>query len=370
MLEYILVAVLVFAFSFLDLIKISWVNARILLVILFIVLWLFLGTRSVGPDLWTYNSFYILVPPFPSLFSVFGEQLRLTLFEPGFLLLIGLCKFLGLNFNVFNLICSFFILYFTFKRLNKYSVGVFISVLIYLAYGYIYAFSVIRQVLAASIFFYSLEYLLQDKKWKYALGVLMACLFHYSAVILFVFSFINKQRFSSKFIILILTVFLLALYSNILRLGANAILTLVPFFSPTKINQYLAEDGDFLGSVSIVWMAILGICLCYRHKLEKFDARFNLYLNILWVGLAIYIISVGFGGFGRVLLYFKLVYTLILPLFVVLIKERIGRFLAVIVIAVMSFALYFASILTDTDYAIVNRYLPYRSWLFKIESDE
>lgn len=363
MVAYVLIAIITFLVSFVDLVKVQAINRTGILIGIFMLMLLFLGTRTVGPDLDTYEIFYNTTPSSSALLASFAKYSAETLFEPGFLILIGICKSLHFSFNGFNLVCSFIILYIFFKGTVRLSSAVFVSILVYLAYGYIYAFSVIRQVMAASIFFYGLQYLLIDKKWTYACYVLIACMFHYSAVILFIFCVINKNRVSSKMILLVVGSSIAAVYSGILSMIAQRILFLIPFFSEKKINQYLEVDDSFIGSVSLVWMLILIICLSYRRKFERIDGRFNLYLNVLWIGLTVYAFSVGFGGFGRVLLYFKLIYVLVLPLFVIVIKERIGKALCIVLIGIMCFTFFFASIIGDTRYSDVNRYLPYNSWL-------
>jgi transmembrane protein EpsG len=365
MLSYIILTIFIFICSCLDLVEIGRLFKSILFITASIVLILFLGTRLVGPDLWTYESMYNITPSLPKLLKEFPLYTALTRFEPFYLTLNGLFKWVGASFHVLMLsfTAAFCVLFFC--RLHYYTKYKFVALMVFLAYGYISGFSAIRQVMAASVFFYALKYLINRQRAMYAFLILIACLFHASAFILFVFLFIGQKRFSSRMIVSIVSLLIFCVYSRILNILARKVLLKIPFLSVEKVEMYLHGEGHFLGTVSIVWIVILLTSLLWRDRFEKLDPYFNLYLNILWMGLAIYSVSVGFGEFGRVLMYFKLVYVIILPLYVSLFKEMTGKVLMTVCIGILSSAFFFAAILTDTQYSSTNRYLPYKSWLFR-----
>jgi transmembrane protein EpsG len=364
MLPYIILTVFIFLCSCLDLVEIGTLLKSVLFGSATIVLILFLGTRLVGPDLWTYESMFNITPTLPRLLKEFPLYTALTRFEPFYLLLNGLFKWVGASFHtlLFCFTATFCVLFFC--RLHYYTKYKLIALMVFLAYGYISGFSAIRQVMAASIFFFSIKYLINGQPIKYAMFIVIACFFHTSAFVLLLFCFTAKKKFSNTFILLTVGVLVLCVYSGGLNMLARIILLRIPILSPEKVELYLHGKGDFLGTVSIVWILILITSLIWRDRFERLDANFTLYLNILWMGLAIYSISVGFGEFGRVLLYFKLVYVILLPLYVTLFKEMTGKLLTTVFIGVISAVFFFAAILTDTQYSAQNRYLPYKSWLF------
>ena len=364
MLAYILLTIFIFICGFLDLIELGSTLRSFLFAIATFVLTLFLGTRLVGPDLWTYESMFNVIPVLPKLLKEFPLYTAITRFEPLYLLSNGFVKWIGVSFNLFMLLFTTVFSVLFFCRLHFYTKYKLIALMVFLAYGYISGFSAIRQVMAASIFFYSLKYLIDGKLIKYAIFIILACLFHTSAFILLIFCIYGKKRFSSTVILSISAILVTLACSGVFTIVARTILLHIPFLSVEKVELYLQGEGSFFGTVSIVWIVILMTSLLWRERLERLDANFNLYLNILWMGLAIYSISVGFGGFGRVLMYFKLVYIIILPLYVSLFKEMTAKFLMTALIGILSAVFFFAAILTDTQYSTTNRYLPYKSWLF------
>jgi transmembrane protein EpsG len=362
MLAYILIFTLIFLASFLDLISIERKN--ILFLGLCISLTLFVGTRLVGPDLFTYESFYNIIPPVQYLIKEFGKFTTISVFEPAFLLLNGVFKSFGASFNIFNFIFSVAFMYLFVRNIKHYTLLPFCALMVFTGFVYMTAFSAIRQIMAAAIFFYGLKYLLENKRKKFLLALLLALLFHYSSIVLFLIYFIANKRVKTKSIVLLFLVMVTIVSTGLLYTVASKLLLLIPIF-PGKIQLYLSQHMPFWGSVSVFWVITLVLCLLAREKLERIDSRFNLFFNILWIGLAVYIFATTFGGFGRVLLFFKLGFVVVLPLFVVLLKEFYSKVLATLCIGLVCGLLFFSAILVDTRYFYFNRYLPYKTWLLQ-----
>lgn len=216
--------------------------------------------------------------------------------------------------------------------------------------------------MAAAIFFYGLDYLMKGRRNIFLLFLFLSLLFHFSSICLFIFYFIGNKRINTKIILLIFLALVPLAMSGLMSKGAGSLLHLIPVF-PGKFERYLNDPMPFWGSVSLFWVITLSVCFIFRRRLEMLDERFNLFFNILWTGLAIYIIATNFGGFGRVLLFFKLGFVVVLPLFAVMIREFYGRVLCIICFGFIGALLFFSAILADTRYFFYNRYLPYKTWL-------
>jgi len=363
MTAYIILSILVFSSSFLDLIDVHQKLRRIIYVTLCLFLTLFLSTRLVGPDLDTYKAMYNITPGIDTLLGVIPKFMAITRFEPLYLLLNGLFKTLGASFNIFMLLFSSAFCILFFYSIKRYNYHYFIALTAFLAFGYISGFSAVRQVMAAAIFFYSLKELIAGKRLIYCLWIVVASLFHASAFILLIFAPFGNQRFKTSSIILLVQVSVIGVYSGIFRAIAGSILSHISFLSAEKIDAYLSGSGSFLGTVTIIWMVLLGTCLYYRDALDRLDANFNLFLNILWFGLAVYAVSVGFGEFGRVILYFKLSFIVLLPLLVRMFSDTAGKFAANIIIGLLCIAFFLTAIYSDTQFVVINRYIPYKTWL-------
>ncbi len=332
------------------------------------MLGLFEGTRLVGPDFHTYLSLFRIIPPVSFLIKEFAKFTALTLFEPGFLLLNGVFQSLGLSFFTFNLFFATAFLFLFARNLRYYTVLPFTALLVFTGFVYMTSFSAIRQILAAAIFFYALRCLIENHPKKYFLWIIVASLFHVSALSLLVFYFVKDRRIKSQYIIVIISALMILMFSGFFHSIASSIIKFIPFF-PGKMQMYINESIPFWGSVSLFWIITLIICFFFRERLEGIDKNFNLFFNILWIGFAVYIVATGFGGFGRILLFFKLGFVVILPLFVTLIKEFYGKVLVILGLGVICALLFFSAILADTRYSLVNRYLPYKTWLIHDKSE-
>lgn len=365
MIPYIIVFLIVFAGSFLDLIKIKKAHLFIGLVIL---LWLFVGTRLVGPDLIAYLSFFKIIPPLGFLLKNIPMFTALTAFEPGYLLSNGAFQSLHLDFFFFMLCFSAVFLFFFTYNLKYYTELPFTALLVFVGFVYMTSFSAIRQIMAAAIFFYSIRFLITKQPKKYFLWILLASSFHVSALCLLIFYFVRNRKIRNSTIIFILSTLMILMFTGFFHSVASKVIELVPFF-PGKMQMYLNEYVRFWGSVSIFWIGILIICFIFREQLERADPNFNLFFNILWIGFAIYIIASAFGGFGRILLFFKLAFVVILPLFVTQIQGFYSKCLAIFSLGIIAALLFFSAILADTRYSPVNRYLPYKTWLINDQSE-
>lgn len=120
--------------------------------------------------------------------------------EVGFFLLLKLCGILWGNkyFLSFGLI-ALIICGFTYAGIWKQSSNVILSVYLFFAIGiYFDSFNGLRQFLALSIIFYATKYVYSGQFKNYCIMVMVAILFHYSAVIMIPVYFIRKANVGLK----------------------------------------------------------------------------------------------------------------------------------------------------------------------------
>ncbi|WP_252722909.1 EpsG family protein [Treponema pedis] len=118
-------------------------------------------------------------------------------------------KYLNLFFSSVGLSYEFTVFFFSvivnvliFKFIKKYSISPFYSLILYVFLNYyFFAFNVIRQMLAISIFLNGLEFLLRKKNIRFILFTLFASLFHYTALIGIFYIFLRKIKNIGVFII-------------------------------------------------------------------------------------------------------------------------------------------------------------------------
>src|SRR5699024_9737271 len=96
-------------------------------------------------------------------------------------------------------VTTLIILYGFYHQFNRYSVNIWLSVLMFATAGSYYAsFNITRQILAVAIVFIGSKYLYERKFFKYMIFIFLAFLFHKSALIMLPFYFILNFRITLK----------------------------------------------------------------------------------------------------------------------------------------------------------------------------
>lgn len=190
-----------------------------------IILTLFAGLRafSVGTDV-----LYYMVPSFQyaSLYANFNEYWKVYHFEPLYAFLsYKISIFSGQNSTLFLTILACIIIVFIFMYLKNERKYIDINFAFYLfLWGFFnISLNYTRQLIALSISIYSLTYLLKNKEVKFTIGIIIASLFHYSALLLLILLLFKKADTFKKnsLIVLDTTVSLICLvilltYNNII----------------------------------------------------------------------------------------------------------------------------------------------------------
>lgn len=147
---------------------------------------------------------------YTSLFKSINSYSFWTTFKVGFDIELGyllLNRVIGLfttNPVFLFAVTSFVILYGFYHQFSRYSVNIWLSVLMFVTAGSFYAsFNITRQILAAAIIFMGSKYLYERKFFKYVLVVIIASLIHTSSLIMIPFYFILNLRLNFKNFILV-----------------------------------------------------------------------------------------------------------------------------------------------------------------------
>ena len=149
----------------------------------------------VGNDYYSYNNWFNLI-----------ENLKLSVFNDFlFNLLMLIIKKCFDNFIFFLLVVAIFQIYAIYKFAFENSSDYFYCIYVFLAFGiYDLGLSAIRQFIALSFFLLAFKQIKDRKFFKYFIYIVLASMFHSSAIILlFVYPFININiRFTEEIILI------------------------------------------------------------------------------------------------------------------------------------------------------------------------
>lgn len=340
---------------------------------LFLLLWVFAGFRDgVGPDWNTYESIFREDLTLGQILS--GQGTALTRVEPFFLLFCYLVKLPGGNIYAFYILFNFLSIALVFLAIRKYGVYALAGILIYMAHGYLMNFSQIRQGLAAAIFLFALHFVIHRRYLLYTGLILVAMLFHYSVLITVPFIFFSRKKIHPYWILAML---LAAILIRQLHMLPRLIMLMADITGNPVFERYVTgylENSKFSYSIGITplmieWACWLIIFIIYRKKLDERFPHFNVFFNLCWMGLGVYIIATDIAVLSRLAIYFRMTFIVLLPMLLSLLQtpELRGYRVALFCLLIgISFARWYTPIKEVADNeSIPNNYVPYKTILLK-----
>ena len=215
--------------------------------------------------------------------------------EPGIRLLSRLSVMIADDGAVLIFVCAVFITGIYCLMIYRYSPMYLVSMLLFLFLGeWTGSFNGIRQYLAAAIVFAGHRYILRRKWGPYFLTVLLASLFHKSALVMVLPYFLfSRKPDGTQFVIL-------AVGALIIRLSYEGVMQLVELFKGTIIDwndAYMTRDVNPLRIVVNFIPVVLFFSSCDRKKMDKTQ---EFYINSLFFNAFAMLAGMGSAYFGRI----------------------------------------------------------------------
>lgn len=343
--EYIILLLLVILITlFCEIFDINTKNNKLYLLSVIVILTLFLGFRgpTVGLDMGNYHKFFIQAKE--STFSFLCSHYD---FELGFKILTKLMTFIFFDFRFYILIISIISMIGIYNFIKNYSKNYFASIYLFITFNYfIYYTCTLRQCLAISILLLSFAFLKEQKLFKYVITVLIASLFHKTALVFLLLPLFKFVRITPKRVIYYIS------FCIILFAVKNPI---IKFLTATIYDQYLNyRNTSGSGYAMIILITVLIIGICVIDKPIDMNKSENKYLvGMLLLALPFQVLSTTQGLIARIVLYFN--YSLI-----ALIPNKLEIFnikyinKLYILFYISLFAFYIYQILTNSVYVDYN----------------
>lgn len=203
--------------------------------------------------------------------------------------------------------------------LYKYSRVIEISLYVYITNGlFLVSMNGIRQVLAASIAFAGIKFLMEGSWKKYILVILLASLFHQSALILIPVYFIVQFRAWSKVTIALL------LFSIVIVLGFNKFSSLL--FTAIQDTQYGGYKNFHEGGANFLRVVVDGLPLVIayigRDSLKKMFPKCDVIINMSLIGVMFMLVSTQNWIFARFGIYFSFFQLILISWIIKLFREK------------------------------------------------
>lgn len=293
---------------------------KFLLLISFLIPFIIASIRyGVGTDYFNYVDMYN---------RIFMTSLwdNLKLIEPGYILINFIAKFVFQDVQFVFIFCSFLTLLFIYLAAldNFKKEGAGLAVFIFMCTGYLTMLCIVRQALAGAIILYAFKYMYERKFYKYALFVLIACLFHYSAILLLPFYFLGVRQlsivgFKSKkikgIVVVLITTAVLFMKQIMVYVLAH-----VSFLS--KYQYYFTGSDQVSSLLNIVdKLPFLIFLLIFGRKIMRGIPRSSSYIWMFIIGL---LFESSSPELARLISYFSQSLIIILPLFSYIFDKKIN----------------------------------------------
>lgn len=203
-----------------------------------------------------------------------------------------------LNDTFFMIIIAFITSIGPYFLIKKYSKNYGISILLYISIGSFYMqFFIIRQAIAISVLSFSLIFIEKRKFLKYAILVVIAGLFHSSALFfIIVYPFAVWKNKKKKFI-------LFSTVSVIAYIFREKIVSLITHtgYASYLISTKYGYSGSGYGALG---MFILIILLCYLFDNKEDNTEKEMFYSISFIGIIIHALAPQLAILGRLSNYF------------------------------------------------------------------
>lgn len=305
-------------------------------VCMMLVLAVFVGLRTRYNDTTTYTRSYELLRVKDSIFNGIEWSLSSSV---GFELTQRLIKYLGGSAQTFLMLFALFDVGVNVWFIRKYSDSLWLSFFLYIAMGcYVFNMAAIMQCTATSLILIAMDRLMEGKKRRFVLYVILAALFHTYAIMFILAQFLFFTPWKRKTYFMLVGFMLIGL---LLPRLLGLVVALTSAMGESYSMASFAGAGVNLFRFLVV-SAPIALSFLVRDEIEKQSTRNDMLIfNLSMLNAEIMFVAL-FGTanyFARLANYFLIFQTLTLPWLLRFFRPSTRRMLTVCI--VVCYVLYF-----------------------------
>lgn len=319
---------------------------------------LFVGLSDMfgGYDRYIYGSIFDSIADGITNGMDYRALSALRFYELGYSALSYAIALITENRYVYIFIVTILIYYCIYKAFEKNMTNYPLAMILFLGMVFFFTFTYLRQVLAFSVAWLGVTYLIENKKWKFFVIILLVALLHKSGIVFAALYFMPLKKIKPRLVIMILGICAVLGFSGVTGSLYDAFANVS---DAENMNNYSTSSGVrgayFFEVVFFVW-----IILSNYRKIEP--TRRNLvFLNMAWCFCGLLLLFIRSSDGGRVAWFFTLGIIYIITLLCttdrthVRIKNSIGTLMIVVMLA-----LYVRVYVSWQNY---NNLYPYKTFL-------
>ncbi len=237
--------------------------------------------------------------------------------ELGYVYLNVLLSYFTANRYVFIFVLTLIIYALYYIDIKRYASDYRMALLLFLGLLFFFTFTYLRQMIGVGIAGLSLKYVYERKLWKFVICILLAALFHNSAIILFPIYIIPSRKYSVGVVIVLMLICLLIGVSGISS-------SLFEAYSSTsgleeRTTKYIEDTSGFRIAYLLEAIFFLWLILANYGKVGT-DKRQIVLLNVALTFCAILLLFIRSENGGRLGWFF--IMGLIATLTTILVKQQ------------------------------------------------
>lgn len=223
--------------------------------------------------------------------------------EPGYDLYNVLIGLFTRNRYIFIFITTIIIYALLFASFKRYMENYPYAVLLFMGLWFFFTFTYLRQVMGVSIAWLSIQYIVDRKRWRFLGVLLIAMLFHNSAIVFAPLYFVPIKKFDKTRVAIVMVICLLLGLSNITGGLFEAYGSIVG--ADERAEEYAADESGFRIAYLIEAVFFLGYILYNYHKIPHKPLNLVM-LNMGLIFCAILLIFVRSENGGRLGWYYMI----------------------------------------------------------------
>jgi transmembrane protein EpsG len=314
------------------------------LFLILILVFFFYGWRHIdgGSDYRNYVETYNLIVTDSSLLNQYYR-----IYEIGFKYLVYISSSLNIPSQVFFGFIGAFTWYLLFRGSYKYKYLLSIVIFAVLVNGFFYfSQSAIRQSIAIGFFFISIQYIVEKNFFKYFRMLLIASLFHTSAILLLPLYFLRSFGFNRTIasIIIILSMTSIpteVIYSSIITIseilgsGVQAISVYMHYLESEKI---LSNDNAVGTGLGVIFKTLVTFWIIFMsRKVLNIHKELKIYFLIYILGYSLYLMFYDIELIARFLQYLNISFIMVFASIVFYSRKRYEKLVSYSICIVYGF---------------------------------
>lgn len=273
---------------------------------------------------------------------IFNTNNASSSFEPGYYLLFYLIRLITSNYTIYLVIQAIIFYSLFFICIFKLSNYPFISILLFYMIIVPYM-GMNRQFLAMAIYAIGLIFLSRNQKLYFIISIIVAVLFHRTAVF-GLFALIANKNINRKYLIAAMSIALLVAFSGIVSKVTSGLMIVSDSVSADKANAYI-NSADKISIIStilsltrkLIWIILL---IAFDSRIQNKPKYYYTFFNLYFSGLILYVICNGTPLqiiVSRGLLYFNILEIFMVPYVLMLFKNNYGKILIMVILIIYCF---------------------------------